>query len=110
MRGEDEIQLVIFRLGGQQSVRGFPYGFKRGQTFWAVRADWAPLRGKVRPVLFIDSGMAGSVSGLENESLLVGGGIGASFFNGLVRFDLSGPFAGGEGEGVRFDIVFGALR
>ncbi len=106
----DALAQAQFRLGGQQSVRGFPYGFKRGQAFWAFRADWAPLPGKVRPVLFIDSGQAGSVSGLGNESLLVGGGIGASFFNGLVRFDLSGPFAGGEGEGVRFDIVFGALR
>jgi len=106
----DDVTQAQFRLGGQQSVRGFPYGFKRGQAFWAIRADWAPLRGTVRPVLFIDSGQAGSVSGLGNESLLLGGGIGASFFNGLVRFDLSGPFSGGEGEGVRFDVVFGALR
>ncbi|MCZ6754925.1 MAG: hypothetical protein O7E49_06405 [Gemmatimonadetes bacterium] len=106
----DDIAQAQFRLGGQQSVRGFPYGFKRGQAFWAFRADWAPWRGTVRPVLFIDSGQAGSVSSLGNEPLLVGGGIGASFFNGLVRFDLSGPFAGGEGQGVRFDIVFGALR
>lgn len=106
----DDIAQARFRVGGQQSVRGFPYGFKGGQAFWAFRADWAPMSGTVRPVLFIDSGQAGSVSRLSDEPLLVGGGIGASFFNGLVRFDLSGPFAGGEGEGVRFDIVFGALR
>lgn len=106
----DDIPQALFRLGGQQTVRGFPYGFARGQAFWAVKADWAPLDGVVRPVLFIDSGQAGSLSGFGDQPLLIGGGIGASFFNGLVRFDLSGPFSGGQGEGVRFDIVFGALR
>ena len=37
----DRVAQAQFRLGGQQSVRGFPYGFQRGQAFWAVRADWA---------------------------------------------------------------------
>jgi len=100
----------LFRLGGLETVRGFPYGFDRGQAFWAAQADWAPLEGSVRPVLFIDSGQAGSLSGFGRQDVLVGGGAGVSFFNGLVRFDLSGPFSGGRGGGVRFDLVFGAVR
>jgi hypothetical protein len=106
----ESVAQALFRVGGQQTVRGFPYGFTRGQAFWAFRTDWAPFDGDVRPVVFIDAGQAGPVDGFGASSLLIGGGAGVSFLNGLVRLELSGPFNGGQGEGVRFDMVFGALR
>jgi len=106
----ESVAQALFRLGGQQTVRGFPYGFTRGQAFWAVRTDWAPFDGAVRPVVFVDAGQAGPVADFGASTLLVGGGAGLSILNGLVRFEVSGPFSGGAGEGVRFDLVFGALR
>ena len=33
----------LFRLGGLSTVRGFDYGVRRGQAFWAARLDVAPL-------------------------------------------------------------------
>ncbi len=89
--------------------RGFDYGTYQGQAFWSVQGDWTPLKGKVRPVLFVDVGQAGTVDGLFAQQPLVGAGAGVSFFNGIVRFDLSVPLQG-PASGLRFDIQFGAPR
>ncbi len=98
-----------FRLGGLETVRGFDYGTYRGQAFWSVQGDWTPFKGKVRPVFFVDAGQAGMASGLFGQKPLVGAGAGLSFFNGIVRFDLSVPLQG-PASGLRFDIQFGAPR
>ncbi len=105
-----DLDQALFRVGGLPTVRGLTYGTERGQAFWALRADWAPFDGNIRPVAFLDAGQAGPVGSLQDESVLVGAGAGVSFFGGLVRFDLSGPLNGGSGQGLRFDIVFGAVR
>ena len=105
-----DIEQALYRVGGLQTVRGFTYGTQHGQAFWAVRADWAPFGGNIQPVAFVDAGQASPVESLLDQSVLVGAGAGVSFFDGLVRFDLSGPLSGGTGQGLRFDIVFGAVR
>jgi hemolysin activation/secretion protein len=100
----------LFRLGGVSTVRGFEYGALRGQAFWAARLDVAPLRGRLRPVLFADAGQAASLEGLFSSEALAGAGVGLSVFDGLVRFDLSYPITPDVGGKVRFDIVVRAAR
>jgi hypothetical protein len=105
----DTLPQARFRLGGLQTVRGFDYGTNEGQAFWSLQGDWTPLKGKVRPVLFLDVGQAGAVGSVFSQRPLVGTGAGLSFFNGIVRFDLSVPLTGPEHQ-LRFDIQFGAPR
>jgi hemolysin activation/secretion protein len=105
----DPLPQSAFRLGGLKTVRGFDYGTYEGQAFWSVQGDWTPLKGKVRPVLFVDVGQAGTAGGVFAQKPLVGAGAGVSFFNGIVRFDLSVPLQG-PANGLRFDIQFGAPR
>ncbi len=100
-----------FRTGGQGSVRGFDYGTQRGDAFWSLQADISPWRRTVRPVFFVDAGQAGPLDGLSARRVLVGGGAGLSFLNGLLRLDLSAPIAPRTSNtALRFDIVFGAAR
>ncbi len=105
----DTLPQSRFRLGGLKTVRGFNYGTDEGQAFWSVQGDWTPFKGQVRPVLFADVGQAGEVGSVFSERPLIGVGAGVSFFNGIVRFDLSVPVAG-PATGLRFDIQFGAPR
>jgi hypothetical protein len=102
---------LLFRAGGQGSVRGFDYGFQRGDGFWAAQLDLSPSRRLVRPVFFLDAGQAGGLDSLTRSKVLIGGGAGLSFFNGLLRFDLSHPLSPRpEGSGLRLDVVFGGRR
>jgi hypothetical protein len=99
-----------FRLGGLGTVRGFDYGLRRGQAFWAAQLDVAPIRGRIRPVAFIDAGQAARAEDLFSSKALVGGGIGISLLSGLIRFDLSHPISPDTGGKVRFDLVVQAAR
>jgi hypothetical protein len=99
-----------FRLGGLTTVRGFDYGSRQGQAFWGAQLDLAPIPGRIRPVVFIDAGQAGDADQLFETEALVGAGAGASFFNGLLRFDLSHPLHPDTGGKLRFDIVLQAVR
>ena len=98
-----------FRLGGEATVRGFPYGVLTGQSFWAAQADVGLGHGNVRPVVFADAGQVGPRQGLFDRQVLTGAGVGLSFFGGIVRFDLSAPVHPSGGH-PRFDIVFNAPR
>ena len=105
---------MLFRLGGQATVRGFEYASIRAPAFWAAQLDVSPLKGTIRPVLFIDAGQAGTGSDLFGNDALVGGGIGVSMYSPLlrttlVRFDLSHPITPEGGE-WRFDLVFSPVR
>jgi hemolysin activation/secretion protein len=93
-----------FRIGGSGTVRGFDYGTRRGQTFWAVQVDWPLKRGLLQPVLFGDAGQAGSARQLFRSRAIAGGGAGLALLGGLLRFDLSHPITKG-GSGLRFDLV-----
>ena len=93
-----------FRLGGIGTVRGHGYGERRGQAFWATQVDVAPIKGRLRPVLFVDAGQAGGAAGLFSGKVMAGAGVGLSLFGGLLRFDLSHSLAPDD-PGVRFDIA-----
>ena len=92
-----------FRLGGIGTVRGHGYGERRGQAFWATQVDVAPVKGRLRPVLFVDAGQAGGAEGLFSGKVMAGAGVGVSMFGGFLRFDLSHSLAPDD-PGLRFDI------
>ena len=93
-----------FRLGGIGTVRGHDYGERRGQSFWAAQVDVAPVKGRLRPVLFVDAGQAGGAESLLSGKVLAGAGVGLSMFGGFLRFDLSRSLAPDD-PGLRFDIA-----
>jgi hypothetical protein len=98
-----------FRLGGIGTVRGHRYGERRGQAFWATQLDLAPVRGRLRPVLFLDVGQVGGAGSLLRGRALAGAGVGVSLFGGLLRFDLSRSVTPDRPR-LRFDIVVQAPR
>jgi hypothetical protein len=104
------LQQSLFRLGGLATVRGFDYGERRGQAFWAAQLDIAPIHARIRPVAFVDAGQAARAGDLFSSQALVGGGIGISLLSGLIRFDLSHPISPDTGGKVRFDLVVQAAR
>lgn len=104
-----------FRLGGMQTVRGFEYGTLMAPAFWAAQLDVSPMKGTIRPVLFIDAGQAAPLDGLFESEALAGGGIGVSVYSPLlrttlIRMDLSHPISPDEGGKWRFDLVFSPVR
>jgi len=105
----DELPQMQVRLGGLKTVRGFDYGTRSGQAFWSLQGDWTPLRGAVRPVLFVDVGQVGAIGGVFEQPPLVGAGVGMTVLNGIVRMDLSVPLQGPT-SGLRFDFQVGAPR
>jgi hypothetical protein len=100
----------LFRLGGQGTVRGFDYGSRRGQSFWAAQLDITPFGGRLRPVAFVDAGQTANPGDLFSSTVLAGAGAGVSFFSGALRFDLSHPLTPDTEGKVRFDIVVQAPR
>ena len=104
-----------FRLGGRESVRGFDYGVVTGRAFWAGQLDVSPLKGTIRPVLFVDAGQAAEPDALFQSRALVGGGAGVSVYSPLlhttlIRLDLSHPISPDTGDAWRFDLVFSPVR
>jgi hypothetical protein len=104
------LRQMEFRLGGQATVRGFDYGARRGQAFWAAQLDLTPFRGRLRPVAFIDAGQAARPADLFSSTAFAGAGLGVSMFGGALRLDLSHPLTPDTGGKVRFDIVVQAAR
>jgi hemolysin activation/secretion protein len=100
----------MFRLGGLSTVRGFEYGTVRAPAFWAAQLDLAPIGVRIRPVIFIDAGQAAELSGLFSSRALIGGGVGLSLLNGLLRLDFSRPLSRDSGRKVRFDLVIQGLQ
>lgn len=98
-----------FRLGGTGTVRGHAYAEHRGQAFWAAQVDIAPVRGRLRPVLFVDAGQAGGAGDLFERRVLAGIGAGISLFSGIVRLDLSRSLAPDRPR-LRFDIAIQGPR
>lgn len=101
---------LLFRLGGLATVRGFEYGTVRARSFWAAQVDFAPLRGRIVPVLFLDAGQAAEPARLFSSTALIGAGAGVSLLRGLVRLELSRPLTPDTGGKIRFDLVVGGGR
>jgi hypothetical protein len=99
----DSLPQFDFRIGGQQTVRGYTYGTRVGREFWSAQLDYALRRSASwTPVMFADIGDTFSADPI------VGVGAGVSLLNGLMRFDLSWGLR--PKSDLRFDLVFRANR
>jgi hypothetical protein len=80
----------LWYLGGTQTVRGQRAGAAVGDAYWMTRAELGSSFVGARPVIFGDLGWAGSRSDWKNPGRpLSGVGVGASFMDGLIRFDIA---------------------
>ena len=79
-----------FYLGGLQSVRGQTALTVSGDAFWMGRAELGLNAVAARPVVFADVGWAGERKDWSKPGRpLSGAGVGASFLDGLIRFDVA---------------------
>ena len=76
-------------LGGPGTIRGYGGNASSGDAFWRARLELANRWPAARLVLFADVGRAGPREHLSLARPLTGVGVGASFIDGLVRFDLT---------------------
>ncbi|MGI8498159.1 MAG: BamA/TamA family outer membrane protein [Gemmatimonadaceae bacterium] len=84
----------LFYLGGSQSVRGqqpSPVGSPfAGDAFWMGRAELGYSLVTARPIVFSDIGWAGDRARFGAPGRPMSGvGVGASFLDGLIRWDLA---------------------
>jgi hypothetical protein len=80
----------LWYLGGTQTVRGQRAGAAVGDAYWMTRAELGSSFVGARPVIFGDLGWAGSRSDWKDPGRpLSGVGVGASFMDGLIRFDVA---------------------
>jgi hypothetical protein len=76
-------------LGGPATLRGYGGLAASGEAFWRGRVEVANAFPAARVALFSDVGWAGSRSSFTTGRSLIGAGVGVSFFDGLVRIDLT---------------------
>ncbi|HVF38265.1 MAG TPA: hypothetical protein VM939_00075 [Gemmatimonadaceae bacterium] len=80
----------LWYLGGTQSIRGQQAGAAIGNAFWMTRVELGGSFVGARPVIFGDLGWAGKRDDFSNPGRPISGaGVGASFMDGLVRFDIA---------------------
>jgi hypothetical protein len=80
----------LWYLGGTQTVRGQRAGAAAGNAYWLTRAELGFGIPAARPTLFADWGWAGDRTTFRDVGRpLSGVGAGASFVDGLVRFDVA---------------------
>ena len=102
--GEVPIQSLWY-LGGARSVRGYAPAAAVGEAFWRARAEIANELPGARLILFSDAGWAGERDDPQLDPSLLSVGIGASFLDGLLRFDLARALRGDVGW--RGEVYFG---
>ena len=77
-------------LGGAHTVRGQAPGTRVGDSYWMARAEVGSSFVAARPVIFADFGWAGDRADFSAPGTPISGaGVGVSFLDGLVRFDLA---------------------
>ncbi len=104
--GEMPVQRLWY-LGGVHTVRGQPIGTMAGDAYWLARAELGSGFLIARPTIFGDLGWAGSRSDWSRPGQpMSGAGVGVSFLDGLVRFDLSKGIR--PSRGIRADLYLEA--
>lgn len=93
-----------FYLGGPATLRGYDGGARSGEAFWRARLEVGNSLPAARLTGFADLGWAGPRGQFATGRPFLGAGIGASFFDGLVRLDLARAMHGPTGW--RFDLYF----
>ncbi|MEX2110484.1 MAG: ShlB/FhaC/HecB family hemolysin secretion/activation protein [Gemmatimonadaceae bacterium] len=77
-------------IGGVQTVRGQRAGAAIGNAFWLISAELGTSGIGIRKILFADLGWAGPRENFSKPGRpLSGAGVGASFMDGLIRFDVA---------------------
>jgi hypothetical protein len=77
-------------VGGVRTVRGQRAGAEVGDAFWLSSVELGTSSVGIRKVVFADLGWAGSRKNFAHPGRpLSGAGIGASFLDGLIRFDIA---------------------
>jgi hypothetical protein len=81
----------LWYLGGSQSVRGQEAGAQTGNSFWMARGELGSGNVGFRPTVFYDIGWAGDRRDFTDKGNrpMSGAGVGLSFLDGLVRFDVA---------------------
>jgi hypothetical protein len=93
-----------FYLGGPASLRGYTGAVIAGDSYWRGRVEVGNSFAAVRLTAFSDIGWAGPRSAFFDGRPLIGSGVGASFFDGLVRLDVARGMR--APTGWRFDLYF----
>ncbi|WP_420127779.1 BamA/TamA family outer membrane protein [Longimicrobium sp.] len=96
----------LWYLGGPTTVRGYEGALVGGEAFWRARAEVGTPLPAARLVLFSDAGWAGARDGWDWDPPLLSAGIGASFLDGLLRFDVARALR--EPRGWRVDLYLDA--
>ena len=87
--GAPPIQKQWF-VGGVRTVRGQRPGAEIGNAFWLSSIELGTSSVGIRKVVFADMGWAGDRNSFTHPGRpLSGAGVGASFLDGLVRFDVA---------------------
>ena len=89
-------------LGGAHTLRGYAGAVASGDAFWRARAELANALPAARVALFTDLGRAGDREHLSIRRPLIAAGVGASFFDGLIRIDLARALRGPVGWRLDF--------
>lgn len=96
-----------FYLGGSATLRGYDGGVMAGSSYWWARAEIGNSFPAFRLTAFSDVGWAGDRSQFGSGRALIGGGIGGSILDGLIRMDLARGFS--NPKGWRFEFYFDGI-
>lgn len=104
----DSVPQRDFRLGGEKTLRGYPAGWFRGASAWALGVDLGLGHHAVSPVVFADAGQVAPsrlrFAGRPAASV----GAGLSLLGGAVRVEAARPIA--PDAQWRWSLVIGARR
>jgi hypothetical protein len=100
------IQSAFF-LGGPATLRGYDGGVMAGSAYWLGRAEIGNSFPAFRLTAFTDIGWAGDRSLFSTGKAKIGGGLGGSIMDGLIRMDISRGFS--NPKGWRFDFYFDGI-
>ncbi|HWG54706.1 MAG TPA: hypothetical protein VN677_15535 [Gemmatimonadaceae bacterium] len=94
----------LWYLGGVRTVRGQSAGTQSGDSYWLAHADVGYGLPVVRPTAFVDLGWAGPRARwlTPGRQIMSGAGVGASFLDGLLHFDVARGIHPGHGVHVDF--------
>jgi len=91
-------------LGGVGSLRGYDGGISAGPAFYRGRLEFANRFPAARLAIFSDAGWAGPGAAMLGSRPLVSVGAGASFLDGILRFDLSRALVAPAGWRLDFSV------
>lgn len=93
-----------YYLGGATTLRGYDGAVTAGEAFWRGRLEAGNSFPAARITVFTDVGWAGERTRFWQGRPLIGSGVGASFFDGLIRLDVARGLR--APTGWRFDLYF----